>query len=64
MTFDSPNIAVSLNSEINETFTLGLGQRQTLIIPSDRRSMYLVSIRLPFIYKTIQIPSQNLNDVI
>ncbi|KAM9486814.1 solute carrier family 15 member 1 [Clarias gariepinus] len=41
MTFDSPNIAVSLNSEINETFTLGLGQRQTLIIPSDRRSMYL-----------------------
>ncbi|XP_026768390.2 solute carrier family 15 member 1 [Pangasianodon hypophthalmus] len=43
MTFDSPDITVSLNTNpvINKTFTLSLGQRQTLIIPSDPNAMYL-----------------------
>ncbi|XP_053483063.1 solute carrier family 15 member 1 isoform X2 [Ictalurus furcatus] len=43
MTFDSPNITVLLNTNpvINKAFTLSLGQRHTLIIPSDPNAMYL-----------------------
>ncbi|KAI5621093.1 solute carrier family 15 member 1, partial [Silurus asotus] len=43
MTFDSTNITVSLNTNpvITKAFTLALGERQTLIIPSDPNSMYL-----------------------
>ncbi|KAF4087049.1 hypothetical protein AMELA_G00091150 [Ameiurus melas] len=43
MTFDSPNITVSLNTNpvINKPFTLSLGQRHSLIIPSDPNAMYL-----------------------
>ncbi|KAI5107230.1 solute carrier family 15 member 1, partial [Silurus meridionalis] len=43
MTFDNTNITVSLNTNpvITKAFTLALGERQTLIIPSDPDSMYL-----------------------
>lgn len=57
MTFDSPNITVSLKTvpEISKDFSLYLGQRQTLIIPSVPNAMHLVRIKsfFPFIYETL-----------
>lgn len=46
MTFDHQDITVSLNTNpvITKAFSLIEGGRQTLIIPSDPSSMYLVSV--------------------
>ncbi|TSM68853.1 Solute carrier family 15 member 1 [Bagarius yarrelli] len=43
MPFDSPDITVTLNTSpaISKAFTLGMGQRQTLIIPPVYNAMYL-----------------------
>ncbi|XP_058247473.1 solute carrier family 15 member 1 [Hemibagrus wyckioides] len=45
MTFDNPDIKVSVNTNpvISENFTLSLGLRQTLIIPSVPNAMYLTN---------------------
>ncbi|KAK2849972.1 hypothetical protein Q7C36_008755 [Tachysurus vachellii] len=45
MTFDNPDIKISLNTNpvISENFTLSLGKRQTLIIPTIPDAMYLTN---------------------
>lgn len=57
MTFDNPDIKVSVNTNpvSSENFTLSLGLRQTLIIPSAPNAMYLVRMRslFSFYYETI-----------